>query len=166
MHGFAPSLLNKLMSTKAAQSSQNVVARLSMEELKDSVAQDLESLLNTRKVIDEASLRGFPECARSIITYGLADFAGRSLASTDDRAYICRALELTIARHEPRLQNVRATLELNEGSINRLNFAISALLVVHPAQEAVSFDAVLQPSSLQYSITKARRSTRTEVQNG
>ena len=80
-----------------------------------------------------------------------------SLASPDDRAAICQGLERAIARHEPRLRNVRASLEMQEGGIDRLNFAITALLVLHAAQEPVNFDAVLQPSSLQYTISKARR---------
>jgi type VI secretion system protein ImpF len=166
MQGFAPGLLDKLLTGNKHISSNDIVARLSMEDLKDSVARDLEALLNTRKVIPENILLSYPECGKSIITYGLNDFAGLSLASTDDRAFICRSLEQTIARHEPRLQNVSAALEVQEGSINRLNFAISALLVVHPAQEPVSFDAVLQPSSLHYSISKGRRSTRSGVRNG
>ena len=34
---------------------------------------------------------------------------------------------------------------------------ITALLVVSSSQEPVNFDAVLQPSTLHYSISKARR---------
>lgn len=161
MKGFAPGLLDKLMGNNASASSNGTVMRLSMEELKDSVARDLEALLNTRTVLTNDSLKAYPECGQSIVTYGLNDFAGLSLASTDDRVSICRALEQAITRHEPRLKNVIASLEVREGSINCLNFAISALLVVHSAREAVNFDAVLQPSSLHYSINKARRMTRT-----
>jgi len=91
------------------------------------------------------------------VTYGLNDFAGRSLSSPDDRAYICLCLQAAIARHEPRLRKVRASLELREDSVNRLNFSINALLVVSAVQEPVNFDAVLQPSTLQYSISKAGR---------
>lgn len=160
MKGFAPGLFDRLMGTGTHALSSGTVTRLSMDDLKDTVARDLEALLNTRTVIPEELLKSYPECSQSIVTYGLNDFAGMSLASTDDRASICRALEQAIARHEPRLRNVVASLEVREGSINRLNFAISALLVVHPAQEPVSFDAVLQPSSLQYSISKTHRSTR------
>ena len=166
MQGFAPGLLDKLLAGNKHRSSNDIVTRLSMEDLKDSVARDLEALLNTRKVIPESILLSYPECGKSIVTYGLNDFAGLSLASTDDRAFICRSLEQTIARHEPRLQKVVAALEVQEGSINRLNFAISAMLVVYPAQEPVSFDAVLQPSSLHYSISKGRRATRSGMQNG
>lgn len=163
MQGFAPGLLDKLLTGNKHTSSSDIVIRLSIEELKDSVARDLEALLNTRKVIADDLFKLYPECSKSIVTYGLNDFAGLSLASTDDRAYICRSLEKTIARHESRLQNVQASLEVQEGSINKLNFAISALLVVHPAQEPVSFDAVLQPSSLHYSISKTRRTARIEI---
>lgn len=160
MNGFSPGVFDKLMSGGTAASPQGILTRLSMEELKDSVARDLEALLNTRTAMSEELLESYPECSNSILNYGLNDFAGLSLASTDDRDYICRCLEQAIARHEPRLQEVRAFLEVQEGAINRLNFAISALLIVHPAREPVSFDAVLQPTTLQYSISKARRTAR------
>lgn len=160
MKGFAPGLFDRLMSGAGPAHSGGTVTRLSMEELKDSVAADLEALLNTRTALQEEALKPYPECSKSVFTYGLNDFAGLSLASSDDRAYICRCLERTISLHEPRLRNVIASLELQDGSVNRLNFAISAMLVVHPAKEPVSFDAVLQPSTLQYSISKARRVAR------
>jgi len=159
MEDFEPTLFDKLF----ASSSQNEklaahgLIRLSLDELKDSVAYDLESLLNTRKVISDETLKLYPECTRSIVSYGLNDFASLSLASTDDRAYICRSLELTINRHEPRLQNVKASIDVENTAINKLNFAISALLVVNPISEPVSFDAILKTSSLHYSIKRSRR---------
>ena len=157
MKGFTPGLFDRLMDVPVNGASNGTVSRLSIEDLKDSVARDLEALLNTRAVIPEDILKRFPECGRSIATYGLNDFAGLSLSSSDDRAYICRCLEKAIARHEPRLRNVQASLELRADSVNRLNFAITALLVVSSAHEPVNFDAVLQPSSLHYTISKARR---------
>jgi type VI secretion system protein ImpF len=157
MKGFTPGLFDRLMDVPFEGSSRGTVTRMSIEDLKDSVARDLESLLNTRTVISEEMLKRFPECSRSIVTYGLNDFAGRSLSSTDDRAYICACLEKAIGRNEPRLRNVKASLEIRDDSTNRLNFAINALLVVSQSQEPVNFDAVLQPSSLHYTISKARR---------
>jgi type VI secretion system protein ImpF len=157
MKGYTPGLFDRLMDMPVPGAASGTVTRLSIEDLKDTVARDLEALLNTRTVIPETLLKQYPECSRSIVTYGLNDFAGLSLSSSDDRAHICQCLEKAIARHEPRLRNVRASLEVQEGSINRLNFAIAALLVVHSSQEAVNFDAVLQPSSLHYTISKARR---------
>lgn len=157
MKGFSPTLFDKLMGETVARPRGASVARLSIDQVKDSVAADLEALLNTRAVISEELLQAYPECHRSIISYGLNDFAGLSLASLDDRSSICRSLEKAISRHEPRLRNVRASLELHQNSINKLNFAITALLVVHESKEPVSFDAVLQPSTLQYSISNTRR---------
>lgn len=166
MHGFEPGLLDKLLVGREYKAANSTVSRFSMEELKDSVARDLEALLNTRKVISPELLKAYPASSKSIVAYGLPDFAGLSLASTDDRAFICQALARTISIFEPRLQNVRATLEIQESTINRLNFAISAILVVHPAHEPVNFDAVLQPSSLHYTINKARRLPALNSQNG
>ncbi|PWF41019.1 type VI secretion system baseplate subunit TssE [Massilia glaciei] len=157
MNGFTPGLFDRLLDVPVHGASSGTVSRLSIEDLKDSVARDLEALLNTRTVIPEDLLLHFPECARSIVTYGLNDFAGLSLSSTDDRAYICACLQTAIERHEPRLREVTASLELRADSINRLNFSITALLVVNAASESVNFDAILQPSSLHYTISKARR---------
>lgn len=157
MKGFPQTLFDKLLGEQPSKTNNAAITRLSMEQVKDSVAADLEALLNTRAVISEEILLAYPECNRSIMSYGLSDFAGLSLASIDDRAFVCRGLERTISRHEPRLRNVRATLEVDQNSINKLYFGITALLVVHEAKEPVSFDALLQPSTLQYSISNSRR---------
>jgi type VI secretion system protein ImpF len=157
MHGYIPGLLDRLLDQPQRGASSATVSRMSIEELKDSVARDLEALLNTRVVIPELLSKQYPECARSLVTYGLQDFAGRSLSSFDDRAHICACLEEAIARHEPRLQDVHASLELRDDAINCLNFAITALLVVDAASEPVNFDAILQPASQHYTISKARR---------
>jgi type VI secretion system protein ImpF len=159
MKGFPQTLFEKLLGEQPSKVSHAAVIRLSIEQVKDSVAADLEALLNTRAVISEETLQAYPECNRSIMSYGLSDFAGLSLASIDDRAFVCRGLERTISRHEPRLRNVRATLEVDQNSINKLYFGITALLVVHESKEPVSFDALLQPSTLQYSISNSRRPT-------
>ena len=160
---YTPGLFDRLTERGGADGFQAGAAsgagsRVSIEDIKDSVARDLEALLNTRAVMREEMFERFPECTRSIFTYGLHDFAGLSLSSTDDRAFICRSLEHAIARHEPRLRNVQARLEVRDDAVNSLNFAITALLVVSSSREPVNFDAVLQPSSLHYTISKARRS--------
>lgn len=157
MKGFTPGLFDRLMGVPVRGATSATVSRMSVEDLKDSVARDLEALLNTRTALSEELLTDFPECARSVVTYGLTDFAGLSLSSPADRVHICACLEKTIARHEPRLRNVKASLEAREGAINSLNFSITAVMVVRSSQEPVNFDAQLQPSTLHYSISKARR---------
>jgi len=153
MKGFTPGLFDRLLGVP----SRGTVSRISAEDLKDAVARDLEALLNTRAVFPEELLADYPECSSSILNYGLNDFADRSLSSPSDRAHICACLEDVIARHEPRLREVKASLEIREGAVNRLNFSITAMLVASTSQEPVNFDAVLQRSTLQYSISKAGR---------
>lgn len=157
MRGFEPSLLEKLFDDEPRQPGQGTLKRLSLEDFKDSVARDVEALLNNRASADEDLLAAYPHCRRSIASYGIGDFSARSLASMKDRDHICRCLEQTIALHEPRLIQVKVSLNQLQGTTGALRFSIGAMLVVHPAREPVSFDALLQPTTLQYSVSKARR---------
>ncbi|QBQ99380.1 type VI secretion system baseplate subunit TssE [Paraburkholderia pallida] len=156
MKRFEPSFFDKLFDDEPHVPAPAAMRQLSLEELKATVARDLESILNTRIAFSEEMLAQLPQCQKSLLTYGLNDFAGRSLVSHTDRTFICNSIQQAITRHEPRLQGVSVTLELNSRSTSVLNFVIQALLVVHPAEEPVNFDAMLQPSTLQYSVTRAR----------
>jgi type VI secretion system protein ImpF len=159
MEGFTPGFFDRVLGTSVRGGGNASVARMTAEEYKDAVARDLEALLNTRSVYPEDALKAYPECSKSLVTYGLTDFADRSLSSPSDRAYICECLEKTIERHEPRLRKVQAVLEMREdNAVNRLRFSITALLVVSASEEPVNFDALLQPSTLQYRISKMGRS--------
>jgi type VI secretion system protein ImpF len=152
MKGFEPSLFDKLFDIDGG--TPHALRRLSVEEMKETVARDIEALLNTRMGFSEEALKLLPECQRSVLTYGLADFSGLSLASHYDRELICRSLEQALARHEPRLAQVRVSLLVDSRATSVLYFAISAILEVGPAHEPVTFDATLQPSTLQYSVSK------------
>ena len=156
MKGFTPGLFDRLLGVPA-RTGTGSATRMSVDDMKDAVARDLEALLNTRMVLPDGLLEGYPECSKSLVSYGMNDFADLSLSSPSDRATICSCIESTIACHEPRLRKVKAALEMREGAVNRLDFSITALLVLSTAQESVNFDAVLQPSTLSYSISKAGR---------
>ena len=157
MTAVVPGLFERLMGGPQAATG----ARLgpTLEQLKDCVARDLEALLNTRAGCPPHTFDDFPEARASILNYGLLDFAAFSLSSSEDRAAICASLKDAIERHEPRLRNVSATLQ-QDGSVNRLSFVIHATLQLGGNPEPVNFNAVLQPSSLHYAISKAARPTR------
>ena len=159
MKGYTPGLFDRLLGVPN-RGPGNTAARMTIEELKDTVARDLESLLNTRSSIVDAALAGYPECSNSMVTYGLNDFADLCLSSPTDRAAICASIEKAIGCHEPRLRNVRALLEMRDDSVNRLNFSITAVLAASVSQEPVNFDAVLTPSTLQYSISKSGKAAK------
>ena len=156
MARFEPVFFDKLLGDGHGAQSSPAMRQWSLEELKRAVARDVESVLNTRTALTEADLAVWPECQRSVMTYGLNDFAGMSVASHSDRSIICASICAAIARHEPRLRDVRVTLEPDRRSTNALYFVIRALLVMHPAEEPVSFDAILRPSTSQYSVSYGR----------
>lgn len=151
MNGYTPGLFDRLLGDRGPG------ARLTLEQVKDAVARDLEDLLNTRMALPDGLLDGWPECRASLMTYGLVDIAGMCLSSSDDRARICDSLRSTIERHEPRLRSVVARVEHQAGSVNRINFVITGVLQASGLSEPINFDAVLQPSTLHYSIRRNAR---------
>lgn len=157
MAGFLPTLFERLADDAPHRSVEtNPLRRWSVDELKESVARDLESLLNTRASLFDNQFERFPESHDSVASYGMGDFVGLSLANPADRDLICRSLERAIAHHEPRLRHVEVRLEADRSTVGCLQFGINAVLFVNPASEPVTFDALLQPNTLQYSVAKSR----------
>ncbi|WP_367185344.1 type VI secretion system baseplate subunit TssE [Rugamonas sp.] len=104
---YAPGLFDRLMDEQRGAN-----AGWSLEQLKDAVARDLEDLFNTRAALSDSVLAAFPEVGKSILSYGLIDFAGLCLTSDEDKKKICAAVELAVQRHEPRLYAVSAALQV------------------------------------------------------
>jgi len=154
MTAYLPGLLDRLMGERAHP------GRAGAEQLKDNVARGLEALLNSRAGVAPERFDAYPLARASILNYGLTDFAAFCLSSSEDRAAICACLKEAIERHEPRLKNVSAALEEEQGGVNRLSFVIHATLHTGPGIEPVNFNAVLQPSSLNYVINRVGRPTR------
>src|SRR5688500_5831904 len=123
MSRFRPTLMERLFDDQPDVSAEYAVRQLTIEQLKDSVARDLEALLNTRCGLDRDVLTPFKQCTRSVLSFGMTDFVGMSLANPADRDFICRAIERAIAEHEPRLRNVLVQLEAGTPSTNRLHFS-------------------------------------------
>lgn len=159
---YRPSLLDRLADNDPRRSNEpESLRRITAEELKDSVARDLEFLLNSRCSMSERLFKRYPQALRSVCSYGMDDFVGRSLASPSDRNHICRSLERTIAVHEPRLRQVSISLDLDKQMTNRLRFTIHAMLIVHPSTEFVHFDALFHPATLNYSVSRTTHSPPT-----
>jgi len=152
MNGFTPGVLDRLMDERPEGSAQ-----LSVEQIKDLVARDLEALLNSRVALPAGAFVSHPLAGASILNYGLLDFAAFCLTSAEDRAAICASIKSAIETHEPRLKEVSASLVPLAGSVNRLDFVIHARLALLDAGDAVNFSAVLQPSSLHYAVRRTAR---------
>lgn len=155
MNGFTPGVLDRLMDERREAGAAN--PGLTIEQIKDLVARDLEALLNSRVALAPGVFDEFPQARASILNYGLADFAAFCLTSAEDRAAICASIKTAIETHEPRLKDVSATLVPVPGSVNRLDFVINARLALFDTGDTVNFSAVLQPSSLHYAVGRAAR---------
>jgi type VI secretion system protein ImpF len=158
MQRFVPPLLDRLIDTAPRSRAEPLRPAFSIEQLKDAVARDIESLLNARRGSSREALDAYPNARGAVIAFGLEDFVSMSMSSTVDRAAICRSIERAITDHEPRLRNARVELDKRDAATQKLRFSIHAMLVTHPLNEPVNFDAVLQTTTQNYAVLSNRRS--------
>lgn len=149
---FTPPLFDRLIDPTPLNLTESLRPALSMEQLKNSVARDIESLLNSRRGSARKIIDAYPNVRNSIAAFGLDDFVSMSMSSEVDRAAICNSIERALADHEPRLRNSRVVLERRDQSTQKLRFSIHATLHAHPLQEPVNFDAVLQTTTQNYAV--------------
>ena len=136
-----PSILDRLLDEQRAdaRSAQR------LEEIKASVARDLEAFLNTRRrcLSYPADLR---ELDRSVVDYGLDDFTGANMATADRRERFRATVEAAIRRYETRFAAVEVTILPNESGEDRsLRFRIEGLLHAEPAPEPLVLDSRIDP---------------------
>lgn len=151
-------LFDRLLATDP-DAPEGLIQTCSVEQLRDTVARDLERLLNARSALlstDPQWATLGPQARASVMCFGVPDFAGRVLASSEDQRFIANGLARAIEAHEPRLRQVSVDFRQDDAPGRALQFTIRATLVVRPARESVSFDAVLMPSMSRYQVTQAR----------
>jgi len=138
-----PSLLDRLTDPglNAVSDSQGY----SLTQMIETVRRDLEDLLNTRQ-----TCAGIPtlytEVYDSIIAYGLPDMTMVNAATPGDRAKLGRVIERLVAKYEPRLRDVRATLVPSKTRLKSdptVRFRLDARLNVEPSPE-VGFQTILE----------------------
>ena len=156
MRGFTAGLFDRLDETTEPPAGNRRDTRAqAVDDAMRSVTRDLQALLNTRCGLPPGAFTPHPAVSSSILNYGLIDFAGMCMNSDADQQEICKAVQLAIQRHEPRLHNVTVTLQRARTSINRVEFVITAQLKNTSMSVALSFNAVFRPSLQQYSIEGA-----------
>jgi type VI secretion system protein ImpF len=157
MKRFMPPLIDRLLDAAPGESVEPLRPSMTVEELKGAVARDVESLLNSRRGSPQETTRQFKHADHSVFAFGLDDFSSKSISNPEDRRWVCRSIEHAISNHEPRLLNVRVSIDESAGSSQRVRFSIQAFLMVHPLEEPVSFDAVLQTTTQTYAVQNTRR---------
>ncbi|MEK8032538.1 type VI secretion system baseplate subunit TssE [Ideonella sp. DXS29W] len=156
MSHYAPSLLDKLLGVEDHGPGKGTAMRMTMDQVKESVARDIEALLNAHACMDTDHLAPFALASRSILTLGLVDITSMSMASDRDRASVRVAISRTLSHHEPRLRDVEVDVR-DTAAGSPLCFTIRAKLILSPDVEPVAFDAVLHPGSKRYAVSRSDR---------
>jgi type VI secretion system protein ImpF len=147
------SILDRLIDLDPGVSTEPVPFRLQdIRQVKASVVRDLESLLNTKRPVEDPpdALRNLRD---SVFVYGLKDFTAHNPKAPAVRQQLRREIERTISRFEPRLRSVVVHLEAESERERTLRFRISAMLIVEPLSEPVTFDTVLDMNRAQFKVT-------------
>ena len=154
---FLPGIWDRLMAAGQAPAPGTPSTRptQSLAQLHASIARDLEDLFNTRLALPASTLDNYTACRQTILNFGLMDFAALCLGSSDDQKIICAYVTEIINRFEPRLGDVFTSIAPAIDSTNRLDVVIHAT-IKGAARARVKFNAMLQPSTLQYAVTQAR----------
>jgi type VI secretion system protein ImpF len=124
-----------------------------LQRLIAAIRHDLEALLNTR--IASAAVPAHPNCTKSIVNFGLPDFAHFSLGSGDDQRIICDLIRTTIRQHEPRLDKVNVTLSSASSAVNQLSFLVTGQLRIQAMVREVQIGIALEPASMRYTVEKS-----------
>lgn len=153
MENAQASLLDRLIDADPNNSRESVQYRLlNVRQVKASVVRDLENLLNCRRNISLLP-EGLRQLADSVATYGLKDFTAENTSSQDVRQTIRKDVERAVARFEPRLRNVKVIVETGSQKERNLNFRISAMLVVDPIREPVTFNTYFDSIRKEYVVS-------------
>ena len=145
--GFRSTLFDRLIPEQ-----EELLRGLTIKELRESVAHDLEDLLNSR-IAKLETIDDFPLVKKSILKFGIIDFVGLSTANPMDRDKICQSIEVSIAAQESRLTQIKVEMLMDEQNMGSLCLSIQAYLNIHPLYEPVIFDALLKPTTQQYVIS-------------
>jgi type VI secretion system protein ImpF len=137
------SVLDRLIDFEPEITHEPVQSRLtSFAQIRNSVIRDIENLLNTRKSICPIPEENGHLC-ESLFTYGLRDFISHNPRSPSVRLQIRQEIERTISLFEPRLKNLVIRFDTPGENERNLRFRITALLVVTPLTEPITFDTYL-----------------------
>ena len=146
-------LLDRLLDDEPKIKSEAPMTRsISLARLKTAVRRDLENLLNTRRTPDYIP-EGSVEILRSVYYYGLPDITSMPANFLYEQTKLLQAIETAVKTFEARLDGVRVSLVPVAGQSRVLRFVIDGMLRIDPLPEHVVYDASIELTSLEVSIS-------------
>jgi type VI secretion system protein ImpF len=151
--GILPSILDRLIDPASGGTRSR--PGFTPEQMEDAVLRDLEDLLNTRQQFRMGEIpEAFDQVRDSLYTYGLPDLVSFNVLTPEQRSQIEQMLEAAVARFEPRLRDIRATLLDRKDEHDReVKVHFQARLNMDPAPE-LAFNTVLELTTGQYSVKR------------
>jgi type VI secretion system lysozyme-like protein len=129
---------------------QELGSRSEAESILDSIAGDLEILLNVRRRRDLIPPQ-FEEAATSILNFGIEEFdLFGDLRNPIEQERLCNSLESIIETFEPRLVGVRVQLVPSGITKHRLHLRIQGAVV--SLDEQATFEADFARTSSRFSV--------------
>jgi type VI secretion system protein ImpF len=146
-------LLDRLLDDEPKIKSEAPMSRsASLAKLKTAVRRDLENLLNTRRTPDYIP-EGSVEILRSVYYYGLPDITSMPANFLYEQTKLLQSIETAVKTFEARLDGVRVSLVPVAGQSRVLRFVIDGMLRIDPLPEHVVYDASIELTSLEVSIS-------------
>ena len=146
-------LLDRLLDDEPKIKSEAPMTRsVSLARLKTAVRRDLENLLNTRRTPDFIP-EGSVEILRSVYYYGLPDITSMPANFLYEQTKLLQSIETAVKTFEGRLDGVKVSLVPVTGQSRVLRFVIDGMLRIDPLPEHVVYDASIELTSLEVSIS-------------
>jgi type VI secretion system protein ImpF len=148
-----PNLIERLRSTESQYSAgENVF--LNSTQARESVAFDLEALMNSRTSFDSFTLEKFPLASKSVVNFGIPDFSSMSLLSGLDRDRLCRSIASAVEHQDRRMRLVSVSIDTAQNTIGKLSFIITAALTLSGVEQPVRFSADFDQRARRYVVGK------------
>jgi type VI secretion system protein ImpF len=146
-------ILDRLMDDEPKIKSEAPMTRsASLARLKTAVRRDLENLLNTRRTPDYIP-EGSVEILRSVYYYGLPDITSMPANFLYEQTKLLQSIETAVKTFEARLDGVKVSLVPVVGQSRVLRFVIDGMLRIDPLPEHVVYDASIELTSLEVSVS-------------
>ena len=146
-------LLDRLLDDEPKIKTEAPMTRsTSLARLKAGLRRDLENLLNTRRTPDFIP-EGSVEILRSVYYYGLPDITSMPANFLYEQTKLLQSIETAVRTFEGRLDGVKVSLVPVADHSRVLRFVIDGMLRIDPLPEHVVYDASIELTSLEVSMS-------------
>lgn len=132
---------------RARDGARTVEHTLDRRALMESVRRELERLFSCRTPLSLAALEAAgPQ--RTVVDYGVPELSSLAAANPEDRRRLAAVLGATVAAYEPRLREVRVSVEPVAGQPRTAAVGIRARLRVDTVEQPVWFPLLVAPGGV------------------